>query len=530
MVVHDFIINTTRYVSGANLNQTAYSALINGETVCAGYAKSFKYIMDTLDINCILVSGVGGNPANPENHIWNYVQLNTTWYCIDLTWDDSGEVLNYDYFLIDYSSFTNDGTNIHTAHNNFHYTGGGTSEMTYTFPTPSNMAFAYPENPNSTSTYSTHVETSVDDMTLGVDYEVETISPAKRGSYVIVKLTLLDKDAFYLVEPNSIISSGSTPILIDSTQSNSPQPTWIYKVIITNSNCNLIFNFDTYFHSITLTPIAVSDGTVTINKTEAEKGETITIAINLLNPLTRSVRDIIIKDEANKTVSYFTKVRNQEYTFTMPSSDTTIQVVIATVYSITQGTIDNGEATLHFSQITAMEGETILVEAKNITEGMRATALSSTSVSEFISLGRKTNQFKFVMPASNVVVNATLTPIPPTVETNDFKINMVEGSASISYSVESLEVGEEVTITIKPEFGKKLKSISCSGVEFNTVKEGVSYSFVVPSENFEVELEFEDKYGFDAMLAVYIICGFVGFMFIIFLFTAFPKKDKSGNY
>ncbi len=526
LVVHDFIINNTTYQLGAELNQTAYSALINGRTVCSGYAKSFKYIMDVLEINTILVSGIGGAIANPENHIWNYVQLDSKWYCIDLTWDDSSDQLNYDYFLIDFPTFTNDGTNLHTLNTRFQYTGGAESEMEYTFPTPSSNDYAYPENPESTQTYTTHVDTDVDKMELGDDYTVETISPVERGNYVTVKFTLLNTEAFYLEETNSITSNGSKPILVSKIVNSSLQPVWTYKIIITNANCNVVFNFDTYLHDITLTPLSAADGTATLNKTQAQKGETITITINLLDSTTRSVRDIIIKDEANKTISYYTKVTNQEYTFEMPSTDTTVEILIATIYSISQGTINNGSATLHFNKLTAMEGETITVEVKDITAGMRATSLSSTNVETFTSLGKKTNKFTFVMPASNVVIDATLTPIPPTVTTKDFKINMANGNATISYSVESLEVGEEVTITINPSFGKKLKSISCQGVEFTAVKDGQEYSFTVPSEDFEIKLEFEDKYGFDAMIAVYAVCGVVGVVFIIFLFTAFPKREK----
>ena len=524
LVVHDFIINTTTYQTNSELNQTAYSALINGSTVCAGYAKSFKYIMDALDIECILLSGLGGEKANPESHMWNYVKLNSIWYCIDLTWDDSGNILNYNYFLINSNTFTDDGTNVHILKNNFQYNGGGLSEMTYTFPTPSSNDFNYPENPSSSETYSTHVNASIAEMTLGEDYNVQTIAPVKRGNYVLIVFTLLDKDAYYL-ETDGVVSNGSTPMLV-SVSNQEEKTIWTYRVIITNVNCNITFNFDTYLHDITLLPIDASDGTATINKTEAEKDETITIEINLLDPTTRSIRAIVIKDEQNNTINCNTILKNQRYTFKMPSTDTTVQILIATIFSISQGEIENGSATLNFSKTTAMEGETITVEVVDITDGMRATALSSTTVSEFVSAGKKTNKFSFVMPSSNVVVNATLTPIPPTVETKNIKVKSSGGSANISYSVEALEVGEEVTITIKPDFGKRLKSIQCNGVSFKQVVPNESYSFVVPSADFELNLEFEDKFGFDAMLVVYGVCGVAGLVFIIFLFTAFPKKDK----
>lgn len=43
--VHDALIGKTSYQLGAEMNQSAYSALVNGQTVCAGYARAFQYLM-----------------------------------------------------------------------------------------------------------------------------------------------------------------------------------------------------------------------------------------------------------------------------------------------------------------------------------------------------------------------------------------------------------------------------------------------------------------------------------------------------
>ena len=37
-LVHDYLTNTIQYVSGSLYNQSAYNAIVNGKTVCAGYA------------------------------------------------------------------------------------------------------------------------------------------------------------------------------------------------------------------------------------------------------------------------------------------------------------------------------------------------------------------------------------------------------------------------------------------------------------------------------------------------------------
>lgn len=89
--VHNWLIDNIEY--DVNLEaEEPYSisgALTEGKAVCEGYARSFKYIMDELEIPCVLVSGTGTNSnGETESHAWNYVQLDGIWYAIDVTWDD----------------------------------------------------------------------------------------------------------------------------------------------------------------------------------------------------------------------------------------------------------------------------------------------------------------------------------------------------------------------------------------------------------------------------------------------------------
>lgn len=109
-LVHDYLVESIEYdqtISESNIYDI-YGALINKKCVCEGYAKSFKYLMDALDIPCVMVAGRATNSdGNTENHAWNYVQLNKIWYAIDCTWDDpilvgGGFLSNaskYKYFL-----------------------------------------------------------------------------------------------------------------------------------------------------------------------------------------------------------------------------------------------------------------------------------------------------------------------------------------------------------------------------------------------------------------------------------------------
>jgi len=90
--VHDTLLRNIDYVRSAEMNQSAYSALVNGRTVCAGYARAFQYVMQQLGVPCYYCVGYAG-----EDHAWNIVRLEDDYYNADLTWDDTGEG-TYDYF------------------------------------------------------------------------------------------------------------------------------------------------------------------------------------------------------------------------------------------------------------------------------------------------------------------------------------------------------------------------------------------------------------------------------------------------
>lgn len=90
--VHDALMKSIEYVTSSEINQSAYSALVNGRTVCAGYARAFQYLMQQLGIPCYYCVGYAG-----ENHAWNIIKLDDGYYNVDVTWDDTGDG-TYDYF------------------------------------------------------------------------------------------------------------------------------------------------------------------------------------------------------------------------------------------------------------------------------------------------------------------------------------------------------------------------------------------------------------------------------------------------
>lgn len=94
---HDHIVNITRYDSEHTEEKyTAYNLLISGKAICGGYSDIMSIYLNMI--------GLQNYKINSDNHIWNLVKLNGTWYHLDATWDDpvSGneQYLLHNFFLI----------------------------------------------------------------------------------------------------------------------------------------------------------------------------------------------------------------------------------------------------------------------------------------------------------------------------------------------------------------------------------------------------------------------------------------------
>ena len=90
--LHDILIDRVEYDKGVDKNQSAYSALVDGKSVCAGYARAYQYLMQRTGIPCFYCTGYAGT-----DHAWNIVGLDDGYYNVDVTWDDT-EGGRYDYF------------------------------------------------------------------------------------------------------------------------------------------------------------------------------------------------------------------------------------------------------------------------------------------------------------------------------------------------------------------------------------------------------------------------------------------------
>lgn len=97
---HDHIINNTEYDVDKLENSYdayAYNLLINNKAICGGYSDIMSIYLNEL--------GIQNYKITSENHIWNLVNVDGTWYHIDMTWDDpvasdGKQYLIHNFFLI----------------------------------------------------------------------------------------------------------------------------------------------------------------------------------------------------------------------------------------------------------------------------------------------------------------------------------------------------------------------------------------------------------------------------------------------
>ena len=99
-IFHDYLCETVVYVESTN-SHNIIGPLLNGKSVCEGYAKSFKLFCELLEIPSAMVIGVGNTSSGSEAHAWNVVRMEDgNWYAVDVTWDDQDSGIYYDFFLV----------------------------------------------------------------------------------------------------------------------------------------------------------------------------------------------------------------------------------------------------------------------------------------------------------------------------------------------------------------------------------------------------------------------------------------------
>lgn len=88
---HDYICKNTVYdlETYDDFGDSAYSVLIEGKSICEGYSRAMKMLLDACGIyNYLVVGNTENEEGEMEGHMWNIVSVDGELYHVDVTWDD----------------------------------------------------------------------------------------------------------------------------------------------------------------------------------------------------------------------------------------------------------------------------------------------------------------------------------------------------------------------------------------------------------------------------------------------------------
>ena len=116
-LIYQWIINNTEYELNHPASDWAYTALKGENVSCIGYANLFDIMTEYVPFN--VETGLSDYSGNSEcwhfdtkiivddEHGWNGIDINGTWYYFDVTFDDTGNHGNK-YFMKTADEFYND--------------------------------------------------------------------------------------------------------------------------------------------------------------------------------------------------------------------------------------------------------------------------------------------------------------------------------------------------------------------------------------------------------------------------------------
>lgn len=81
LYLHDYLVTNVEYDKTYS-NYNAYNALVEGSSVCNGYALATVCLLKNVGVNVDVIT------SEELNHAWNMVELDGEYFYIDATWDD----------------------------------------------------------------------------------------------------------------------------------------------------------------------------------------------------------------------------------------------------------------------------------------------------------------------------------------------------------------------------------------------------------------------------------------------------------
>jgi hypothetical protein len=274
-ICHDQLISKVKYDENAPMNQSAYSALVYGRTVCAGYSRALQYLLQQLNIPCYYVTGYAG-----QNHAWNIVKLDDGYYNVDSTWDDTTP-MTYNYFNCSDADYAK--THVRNGLSTYlpactgnRFSGlevNPSSTTTTTTTQPSTTTTTTTTTPSSTTTTTTTPSTTTSSTTTPSSSSTSTSTVNATDGSITVVTVRGDGDANYIGDINSyfnecfasMINNDSAYINFDLTVVDKDMWDDIYKAY-DNGDCEQGY-IDRYLvekhknsATVTVTAVPQSDG------------------------------------------------------------------------------------------------------------------------------------------------------------------------------------------------------------------------------------------------------------------------------
>ena len=218
----------------------------------------------------------------------------------------------------------------------------------------------------------------------------------------------------------------------------------------------------------TVTPATVTGGKISVDKTTANMGDTVTVTLTPDNGMK------VEKLTVNGTE---VTVTNGKATFTMPAKNTTVSATfVGETYKVSMSAATNGKVT---APATAAYNSIVTITLTP-NEGYEVDKVTVNGSSSNVSVGG--NKATFTMPAEDVTVAATFKAI-------DYKVTTeaVTGG-KISVDKTTANIGDTVTITLTPDTGMKLDKVTVDGTAVTV--SGNKATFTMPAKNVKVSATF----------------------------------------
>lgn len=292
------------------------------------------------------------------------------------------------------------------------------------------------------------------------------------------------KDAAYLANKDNwtevqfVDNSKDLKMVIDNTLSN-PVTGRYFRLRIDDSTSNQytairIHEFQLYGQAaITKYNVkvsAVTNGTVTADKTTAAAGEKITLTVK---PNDGYAIDAVKMNDATITAE------NGIYSFIMPAEQAAVAVTFkaapVTKHAVTVSAAANGTVTSDKASAAAGEVVTLTVKPDN------GYTLDNIKMNE-ATLQAVNGTYSFVMPEGEATITASFIVLKYNVKVT------AAANGSVAPDKASAAAGEKVTLTVKADTGYTVGTVKVNGTSVTPVNN--VYSFVMPAANAEITAAF----------------------------------------